>query len=272
MSQRILYCGDTSLKGAAAYLAGLMAHWNWACDYVPSDQPLTSDLLAANHSLFVFSDYPAQRLTTELSAAIKQRISDGAGLLMIGGWESFHGLGGDWDASPLAEVLPVEIAAADDRVNCDHLVLARPVEPQTSEPTAAVHPILAGLPWDERPPLIGGFNRVKAKPAATVLLNAVQFRLRGTPQAFGTSRIGADPLLVVGSFGAGRTAAFTSDIAPHWIGPMVDWGETRVTAQAAGADAIEVGSRYAQFFQQLLSWVRKPVPPPVWLDRSMEEV
>ena len=177
---------------------------------------------------------------------------------MIGGWESFHGLGGDWDASPLAEVLPVEIGATDDRVNCDHLVLARPVEPETnvaSATTSPPHPILVGLPWDERPPLIGGFNRVKAKTTATVLLNAVQFRLRIAQEAFGMSRIGSDPLLVVGGFGAGRTAAFTSDVAPHWIGPMVDWGEARVTAQAAGADAVEVGSRYAQFFQQLLSWV-----------------
>lgn len=235
-----------------------MAHWNWECNYVPSDQPLTSDLLATDPSLFVFSDYPAQRLTTELSAAIQQRVCNGAGLLMIGGWESFHGHGGNWDASPLAEVLPVVIAATDDRINCDQLVLARPVLPPTevSEASLAAHPILAGLPWDERPPIIGGFNRVSAKPGATVLLNAVQYRLKGTSQAFGVSRICADPLLVVGEFGAGRTAAFTSDVAPHWIGPMVDWGEARVIAQAADADAIEVGSRYAQFFQQLLSWVR----------------
>ena len=259
MPQRILYCGDTSLNGAAAYLAGLMTHKSWAFDYVPSDRPLTSDLLGADHSLFVFSDYPAQRLTPELATAITQRVSAGAGLLMIGGWESFHGLGGDWDASPLAEALPVEIAATDDRINCDHLVLARPVVPPTTEASEAAappHPILAGLPWDERPPLIGGFNRVTAKPSATVLLNAVQFRLKGTAQAFGTSRIGIDPLLVVGNCEAGRTAAFTSDVAPHWIGPMVDWGEARMTAQAEGAAAIEVGSRYAQFFQQLVNWVR----------------
>ena len=260
MTRRILYCGDTSLNGAAAYLAGLMTHKSWAFDYVPSNQPLSREMLGADHSLFVFSDYPAQRLDAEFAAAIKQRVSAGAGLLMIGGWESFHGLGGDWDASPLAEALPVAIAAKDDRVNCDQLVLVRPAltteATETTLGTAIEHPILAGLPWDERPPLIGGFNRVTAKPSATVLLNAVRFRLRGTSQAFGTSRISVDPLLVVGQFGAGRTAAFTSDVAPHWIGPMVDWGESRVTAQAADADAVEVGNLYAQFFQQLVSWVR----------------
>ena len=33
-----------------------------------------------------------------------------------------------------------------------------------------------------------------------------------------------DPLLVVGSYGSGRGAAFTSDLAPHWAPPaFMDW-------------------------------------------------
>ena len=35
---------------------------------------------------------------------------------------------------------------------------------------------------------------------------------------------GGHPLLVVGRFGKGRTAAWTSDIGPHWLSPsFCDW-------------------------------------------------
>ena len=36
-------------------------------------------------------------------------VRGGSGLLMIGGWESFHGRLGEYQGSPLAEVLPVVI-------------------------------------------------------------------------------------------------------------------------------------------------------------------
>jgi hypothetical protein len=69
-----------------------------------------------------------------------------------------------------------------------------------------------------------------------------------------------DPLLVIGAAGAGRTAAFLSDVAPHWVGPLVDWGLPRVSAQAPGAPAIEVGAYYAQFFTRLVHWALADVP------------
>jgi hypothetical protein len=50
------------------------------------------------------------------------------------------------------------------------------------------------------------------------------------------------PLLVTGQHGAGRVAAITTDVAPHWVGGFVDWGDARVAAQADGAPAIEVGN------------------------------
>jgi uncharacterized membrane protein len=35
---------------------------------------------------------------------------------------------------------------------------------------------------------------------------------------------GGHPLLVTGRFGKGRTAAWTSDIGPHWLSPsFCDW-------------------------------------------------
>ena len=62
------------------------------------------------------------------------------------------------------------------------------------------------------------------------------------------------PLLVVGQYQQGRTAALLTDVAPHWVGPLIDWGAPRITAQAPKSHAVEVGGHYAQFLRQLLEW------------------
>lgn len=242
----ILYMGDTSLDTAAAYLAGLMTAWGWDFAYFPSDRPLTAAALDPRPRLFILSDYPAPRISGALQQRIVEDVRSGAGLLMIGGWESFHGLGGDWDGTPIGDILPVEIANSDDRLNCDVPVVVHRVHD---------HPAVAGLPWDERPPVIGGQNRVVGKADATVVLEAQQFDVSVSDGEFCFRPSDRHPLLVVDEFHKGRVAAFTSDVAPHWVGPLVDWGPERVIANAKGAPEIEVGSLYAQFLKQLLEWV-----------------
>ncbi|MBX3442171.1 MAG: hypothetical protein KF774_07170 [Planctomyces sp.] len=241
----VLYCGDTTLQSAAGYLAGLLTRAGWNYTYIPSDDSLPAEALDSDWNVIVLSDYPAARLTAAQHSAIVQRVQHGAGLLMIGGWESFHGLGGDWDGTEVGGILPVQIASADDRFNCDQLLVARCCRP---------HPIVNGLPWDTRPPLLGGLNRVVPKPNSQVLLTAEQWNLRRAGDTLSLQRDASHPLLVVGESAAGRTAAFASDVAPHWIGPMVDWGLPRVMATAPDAAAIEVGSQYAEFFTRLVAW------------------
>ena len=97
-------------------------------------------------------------------AHIAARVEQGAGLLMIGGWESFHGLAGEYNKSPLAAVLPVTMQSCDDRRNSAQPCLIEKV---------ADHDILADLPWDE-PPTIGGYNLITAKPEAETLLSAAK--------------------------------------------------------------------------------------------------
>lgn len=108
----------------------------------------------------------------------------------------------------------------DDRVNFDRATAVKAPLP---------HPVTTGLPWATRPPAIGGLNRLKARPEAKVLLECQQFdiRLERGELAFTPSR--SDLLLAVGSRGAGRTAAFATDIAPHQVGPLIDWGDQRLT-------------------------------------------
>lgn len=247
MARRVLYCGDTSLTTAASYLAGMMASWGWEFDYVASNQSLSQDVLGGGHNLFIFSDFPAQQASSEVQTIVREAVRAGAGLLMLGGWESFHGMGGNWDGTIIGDLLPVKISSSDDRANCDHPVFLRP---------KAEHPIVSGLPWADRPPLIGGFNRVTPRPDAQVVLEGVHAAARQRGSTYELEVTGTDPLLVVASHGAGRVAAFMSDVAPHWIGPMVDWGTSRISARAPQSEGVEVGNLYAQFFRQLLEWTR----------------
>jgi len=245
MTAPILYCGDTSLDGAAAYLAGLMASWGWDFDYLRSDEVLDSRKLN-DRRLVVLSDYPSSNVAGDAQRRLVEAVSAGCGLLMIGGWESFHGAGGDWDQTAIADILPVVIDSDDDRLNCDHPVAIRSV---------CDHPIVAELPWSQRPPVIGGLNRFTPRPSAQVLLEADRLSLNCTAGQWSAQLIETLPLLVLGEHGAGTTAALATDVAPHWVGGFVDWGTGRVQGQAAGAEAIEVGELYATFWQQLLAHV-----------------
>ena len=262
MPAPILYCGDTNLDGAASYLAGLMTHFGWAFDYVPSHVPMSHELIERPHSLLILSDYPASHFDDWLQEMALSQVDRGMGLLMIGGWESFHGVGGDWDSTPLAKALPVEISRADDRVNFSQpTVLStsclRVSHDESPDSFRVQQQVLGNLPWDESPPTIGGLNWVDIKSSTWPLLDATSFRFWYDENKMEWRSV-VDSVfraLAAGEYELGRTAAFMSDVAPHWVGGFVDWGPERVKAQAAGASAIEVGSYYAQFWKQLLSWV-----------------
>ena len=244
----ILYCGDTSLDSAAAYLAGLMTRAGWDFTYVPSDCPLTPAELTPALKLIVLSDYPADNLSEDLQQVVVERVKQGCGLLMIGGWESFHGLGGNWDGTPVGELLPVDISNSDDRFNGDSPQFLFSHQP---------HPIVDGFPWTERPPLIGGYNRFTVRRDGELLLSVKRFRALLDGESVSLSYVDTDPLLVLGQFGDGLTAAIATDVAPHWVGPFVDWGDERITAQAAGSYEIEVGNLYAGFWTGLLRFLQQ---------------
>ena len=243
----VLYCGDSSLSGAAGYLAGLLTRFGIRYDYLPSDQDLSSEMASEPRKLFILSDYAAQRMLPPVQEIVLRQVRDrGAGLLMIGGWESFHGHGGDWDGTPVGDALPVEVMTEDDRINCDQPALVI---------KAADHEIVADLPWNVRPPTIGGFNRVVSKPGSETVLLVQRVQAVFENGRFRFEEQDQDPLLVIGAHGNGRTAALMTDLAPHWVGGLVDWGDfERVTARAPGSWQIEVGNFYSQFIANLLAW------------------
>ena len=237
----VLYCGDATLATGACYLGGVMTHAGIGFDYVPMGERFPEEMLDRGHGLILLSDYPSGNFRGETLRRIAGMVERGTSLLMIGGWESFHGLIGNYQASALAPALPVECLAEDDRLNWCHGLIPE----VTSE-----HPILHGLPW-EAPPVVCGCNRVKAKKASTVVLSLRKLHIEGSSL---TRDREALPMLVVGTHGNGRTGAFTTDFAPHWVGGLVDWGPERIRAHAPGGREVEVGSHYVAFIDRLLLW------------------
>jgi hypothetical protein len=243
MLSKICYLGDDHLQGAAAYLAGIMTHFGLPYDHLSSSQSPAADFSGREYALYVVSDYPAARFRDGQMDHIRECVRGGSGLVMLGGWESYFGQAGEYHDSPLAGVLPVAMLAADDRRNCAQPCLIRKLRE---------HPILAGLPWD-RPAGIGGFNALTPKSESTTLLECVRFAVRCDGHDFEFDRCESAPLLVVGTFGQGRTAALATDVAPHWVGGLVDWGDQRIVQDVAGG-RIEVGNWYATLFRNLLAW------------------
>jgi uncharacterized membrane protein len=96
----VLYLGDTSLDTAASYLAGIMTHFNIGFDYIASDEPADRFLVdEAAYRLVILSDYPARNLKMSQMEQIAAWVRVGAGLLMIGGWESFQGSDGSYNGT-----------------------------------------------------------------------------------------------------------------------------------------------------------------------------
>lgn len=244
MPHPVLYLGDTALDRQASYLAAVMTHARIPFTYIPSNKELPDALLKRSWSCIILSDYPAKRLNTiNRINRIIDKIDHGTGLFMIGGWESFTGSGGGYNKTKLAKALPMSMSNTDDRFN-------------TSNPCVVVrktnHEILKGLPLSSKLPCVAGFQRLKVKQGASEILSVKVFEADNR----GFKKKAVHPLLVVGRYGKGRTAAFTSDAAPHWVGGLVDWGRKRVTAKAKGGDKIEMGGYYAKLFANIINFCR----------------
>lgn len=235
-----------ALNRQASYLAGVMSYYNLDFDYVSSDKKFSDSLLDKDHCLLILSDYPASNFSSKQAKVLVDKIQNGMGLLMIGGWESFTGAGGDYHHTPFAKALPVVMQDRDDRVNFSSSCLVLKEKN---------HEIVDSLPFHQNIPVIGGLNAFDAKRGADVLLSGVEFKARRNGMSIDFKERRSYPLLVLGNHGLGRTAAFASDVAPHWVGPFVDWGDERIKARADGSLTIEVGDWYAEFFANLLKWL-----------------
>ena len=155
------------------------------------DIVLVSDV-GANTFLLHPDTFFSSKPTVNRLQLIKEFVEQGGAFGMIGGYMTFMGIEGKghYKGTPLEEILPVMMKEQDDRMEV----------PQGFRPCLAdvSNPVLSGL--DGEWPYLLGYNQTKAKDDAKVLM-----------------KYGDDPILVLGEYGRGRTFAWTSDCAPHWM-------------------------------------------------------
>ncbi len=135
---------------------------------------------------------------------LRQWTAEGGGLMMIGGYFSFQGIDGKarWRNTPVEEVLPVTCLPYDDRLEIPEGFSAKII-------AAKDHPILQGIGGEW--PLLLGANEVLLKNGAELLATL-------------PDNEGGHPLLVSGTYGAGRSLVWTSDIGPHWVpNEFIQW-------------------------------------------------
>jgi len=195
-------------EGGGVFLDALRSRGH-EVTYVPSHEihhrlPSTVDGFGA-FDVIVISDVGANSFqlapqtfarsepTADKADLLRCYVHEGGSVLMIGGYLTFSGIDAKarWGRSPLADALPVHILDRDDRVE-----LPAGVEPKV----VSDHEIVAS--FDDSWPALLGLNELGVKSDAAVLAECAGY-----------------PLLVVGSYGAGRAAAFASDVAPHWAPP-----------------------------------------------------
>ncbi|WP_395813408.1 glutamine amidotransferase [Devosia sp.] len=245
MSKRVLIAGEswtthsihqkgfdsfttTEYNEGVRWLRAALEANGWTVDFQPShvasrDFPQTPDALK-KYDVVMLSDIGANTLllhpdTFVRSVSLPNRLESirdyvlgGGGFVMIGGYLTFQGIDGKarYAGTAVEEVLPVTMLHQDDRIEAPQGLV-----PQVSE---AGHPIVAGLPasW----PALLGLNEVAIKRDATLVATA-----------------GEEVLIAAGTFGKGRSVAFTSDCGPHWAPPaFCDW------------------DGYAKLWHQIASW------------------
>lgn len=178
------------------------------------DVVVLSDIGSNSFALTDETFLRSERSTNRLGE-LAEFVAGGGGLVMVGGYLSFTGIDGRarYGMSPLAPVLPVGLLEYDDRVEVPEGIF-----PAVEAPD---HEVLDGTPSEW--PILLGYNRLLPRENGTVV-----------------TTVGADPLLVVGEWGEGRTVCFASDCAPHWAPPeFVEWSGyaplwTSIVAWAGG--------------------------------------
>lgn len=196
---------------------------------------LQQQLDEGDFDVYLFGNVDYAGLSRNTWEAIADKVDQGAGFAMLGGFHSF-GPGG-FRNTAVDDVLPIVIGRAE-RQNFgepirEDMHLAGPVHLTPTDIGGGVHPIFQGnedgkvqLDWSALPALDGAnrFDRRSLKPNAVVAAEADDPR--------------RSPLVVTGAWGNGRTAAVAFDTTWRW--------------QMAG-----VGELQRRFWRQLVMWLAR---------------
>ncbi|MEI8373871.1 MAG: glutamine amidotransferase, partial [Planctomycetota bacterium] len=168
-------------------------------------------LKPGKYDVFILGDVDSTAFEPAELEQLKETVSRGKGLIMLGGFHTY-GPGGYFNTA-LAEVLPVDMDRLErqllDTPVRDDVQLPGPLRMQPT-PRSLRHFALAlaagaqenAAAWAKLPPLEGANRFMGVKPSATILAEADGKEGR--------------PLLVSHEFGSGRVIAFAGDSTWRW--------------------------------------------------------
>jgi hypothetical protein len=180
----------------------------WPIDLEDSFEPNRFDV-------FIIGDLPAAALGSDQLAKLADRVREGAGLITLGGANTYTA--GGYHESPLADVLPLKMPTKSNDLQAPIAIQLAQTHPITDiggdDPAAT---------WKSLPTLSGAdeMGILKTMPGAATLLQ--------------TS--GGEPLLSIATIGRGRVASLAFDSTWRW------W-------KAGANDA------HRRFWRQLLLWL-----------------
>ncbi len=221
-------------------------------DYRQLRRELTLDPELGTPDVILIDNLDSTALDESSWRSITNRVTQGAGLAMIGGRQSF-GPGG-YAGNPLARVLPLVMVGAERQRLGEprrrDVHLEGPFGMRPARPFGMGHPLLqiraepdASL-WSELPKLDGAnrFDRGSLKPNAMVLAE--------------TDDRAGRPLVVVGQAGRGRVYASAVDTTWRW--------------QLEG-----FGDAHRRYWRQVVLWLAKKddtTQSPVWVELDSRQV
>lgn len=207
---------ETEIGRVREYMSDFAELVHIPAHLVPTEFPSTVEELKA-YDVVIVSDVGSNtfllhpdtffksKTTANKLQAITDYVSAGGAFGMIGGYMTFQGIEakGKWHGTIIENILPVEIMPNDDRVECPHGV-------SVTLPPNDRHEIVKDFP--ETWPIVLGYNKLTAKADAEVIAS-----------------IENDPFICIGKYGKGKTFAWASDCAPHWLpAEFCQWEYNRV--------------------------------------------
>lgn len=182
--------------------------------------------------VIILGDLDASFLNAQQQQALERAVSEGAGLLMLGGQNSFGP--GNYQNTPVEKILPVMVGPSTSAQEKTEFV------PRLTQP-GQNHPAMQGLAeW------FGVEDKAGAKPLPTLLGNVVVASAKPDADVLLTHRDRTAPdgqpqvILATHRYGKGRSAAFTTDTTYRWYLPMRGMGQE---------------SPYTIFWGQLVRWL-----------------
>jgi uncharacterized membrane protein len=172
------------------------------------------------YDVVILGDLPASRMPQPIQEKLAEMLRSGAGLLMIGGYESFGP--GEWRRTPIADFLPVQMKDDDGQTEAElkfkptaaglrHYILRLAATAEQNEKV-----------WESFRPLDGGNLWAGLKQNALVLAETTDGK----------------PLMVAQETGKNRTLAFAADSTWRWA-----------------TKNKEARGHHARFWRQLMLWL-----------------